>query len=195
MLGLVAALGLGCGGKDKPSLNAGGSTFVYPMMTKWASEYDNAKGVQVNYNSIGSSSGIQQLTAKTFDFGGTDGPMNNEQLDKAKESGGEVLHIPLVVGAVVPVYNLEGVKKPLRFTGPVLADIYLGRIKKWNDKALQPLNPGTDLPDTEIVVVHRADGSGTTYLWVDYLSKVSPRWKKVGVGTSVEWPTGIGAKG
>ena len=196
MLGLAAFWAAGCGGKQPPRLNAGGATFIYPMMSKWASVYDAEKGVQVNYQSIGSGGGIQQMTAKTFDFGCSDGPMNEEQLQKARQTGGEVLHIPLVLGSVVPAYNLAEVKEPLRFTGPVLADIFLGKIKKWNDKALQDLNPGAALPDKEIVVVHRSDGSGTTYIWVDYLAKVSPEWKtKVGVGTSVNWPTGVGQKG
>jgi phosphate transport system substrate-binding protein len=195
----VAALLLaaaGCG-SSKPRLNAGGSTFVYPMMSKWAAEYDKAKGVEVNYQSIGSGGGIQQMTAKTFDFGCTDAPMNDEQLQKCRDSGSEPLHIPLVLGAVVPTYNLEGVKEPLKFTGPVLADIFLGKIKKWNDKALQDLNKGAPLPNEDIVVVHRSDGSGTTYIWVDYLSKVSPdEWqKKVGTGASVNWPAGVGQKG
>src|SRR5947209_1721796 len=132
---IAFALGaVGCG-PSKPRLNGGGSTFVYPMMSKWSSEYDKARGVEVNYQSIGSGGGIQQMTAKTFDFGCTDGPMNDEQLQKAREGGGEVVHIPLVMGAVVPAYNLEGVKEPLKFTGPVLADIFLGKITKWNDDA------------------------------------------------------------
>jgi phosphate transport system substrate-binding protein len=165
------------------------------MMSKWAAEYKKAKGIEVNYQSIGSGGGIQQMTAQTFDFGCSDGPMNEEQLKKAVEVNGEVLHIPMVMGAVVPAYNL-GLKETVRFSGPVLADIYLGKIKKWNDPALQALNPGVALPDLDIVVVHRADGSGTTYIWVDYLAKVSTAWKtKVGVGTSVNWPTGIGQKG
>jgi phosphate ABC transporter phosphate-binding protein len=187
----------GCGGSGEVRrLNAGGSTFVFPMMTKWASEYEKAKGVQVNYQSIGSGGGIQQMTAKTFDFGCTDGPMNEEQLQKCRDQGSEAVHVPLVMGAVVPTYNLDEVMQPLRFSGPVLADIYLGKIKKWNDPALKDLNPGAALPDKEIVVIHRSDGSGTTYIWVDYLSKVSPEWKqKVGVGTSVNWPTGVGQKG
>jgi phosphate ABC transporter phosphate-binding protein len=192
--GVVTLLG-GCGGSDR-RLNGGGSTFVYPMMSKWADEYKKATGVEVNYQSIGSGGGIQQMTAKTFDFGCTDAPMNEEQIEKCRQQGGEPLHIPLVLGAVVPTYNLKGVDTPLRFTGPVLADIYLKKITKWNDKALRDLNPGVDLPNQEIVVVHRSDGSGTTYIWVDYLSKVSPPWKKkVGVGPSVDWPTGIGQKG
>jgi phosphate ABC transporter phosphate-binding protein len=185
----------GCGDSSK-RLNAGGSTFVYPMMSKWADEYKKATGIEVNYQSIGSGGGIQQMTAKTFDFGCTDGPMNEEQLKKCRDSGGEAVHIPLVLGAVVPTYNLAGVTEPLKFTGPVLADIYLGKIAKWNDTALKGLNPEAALPDQEIVVVHRSDGSGTTYVWVDYLAKVSSEWKtKAGVGTSVDWPTGIGQKG
>lgn len=185
----------GCGDSGK-RLNGGGSTFVYPMMSKWADEYRKTTGVEVNYQSIGSGGGIQQMTAKTFDFGCTDGPMNEEQLRKCKELGGEAVHIPLVLGAVVPTYNLEGVSEALNFTGPVLADIYLGKITKWNDKALAELNPDVALPEQDIVVIHRSDGSGTTYVWVEYLSKVSSAWKeKVGFGTSVDWPTGIGQKG
>lgn len=202
MVACLSALSLtgcgGCGGGsgEKPRLNGAGSTFVFPMMSKWTSEYDKAKNVEVNYQSIGSGGGIQQMTAKTADFGCTDGPMNEEQLGKARETGGEVVHIPLTMGAVVPAYNLEGVSEPLVFNGPLLADIYLGHVKKWNDKAIQELNPGVALPDKDIGVVRRSDGSGTTYVWVDYLSKVSPEWKKrVGVATSVNWPVGEGAKG
>jgi phosphate ABC transporter phosphate-binding protein len=192
--------GRGAGGPggsgEKPRLNGGGATFIYPMMSKWASEYDKARGVEVNYQSIGSGGGIQQMTAKTFDFGCSDGPMNPEQLKKAKDVGGDVIHVPLVMGAVVPAYNLKEVDKPLVFTGSVLADIFLGKITKWNDKALQDLNPDAKLPDMKIGVVHRSDGSGTTYIWVDYLAKVSEAWQqKVGVATSVDWPTGEGAKG
>ncbi len=166
------------------------------MMSKWSAEYDKAKGVEVNYQSIGSGGGVRQMTAKTADFGCTDAPMNEEQLKKANEVGGDVVHLPLVMGAVVPAYNLEEVKEPLVFSGPVLADIFLGKIKKWDDKAIQDLNPGVKLPPKDIGVVHRSDGSGTTYIWVDYLSKVSPEWKKkVGVATSVDWPVGEGAKG
>jgi phosphate transport system substrate-binding protein len=192
---LVVALACSSG-RGKLRLNGAGATFIYPMMSKWAAEYDKAKGVEVNYQSIGSGGGIQQMTAKTADFGCTDGPMNEAQLKQARETGGEVVHIPLAMGAVVPIYNLSGVKGPLTFSGPVLADIYLGKIKKWNDPALKGLNPQAALPDKEITVVHRSDGSGTTYVWVDYLAKVSPEWKqKVGVGTNVKWPVGEGAKG
>jgi phosphate ABC transporter phosphate-binding protein len=195
----VALVAFGCnrsGSGSAPRLNAGGSTFVYPMMSKWASEYEKAKGAQVNYQSVGSGGGIQQMTAKTFDFGCTDAPMNEEQLQKARETGGEVVHIPLAMGGVVPTYSLEEVAEPLRFSGPVLADIFMGKIKKWNDPALLALNPNANLPDKDIVVVHRSEGSGTTYIWADYLSKVSPEWKeKVGVATSVKWPVGTGQKG
>ena len=192
----LTVIGCNGGGGAKPRLNGAGSTFVYPMMTKWTAEYDNAKGVEVNYQSIGSGGGIQQMTEKTADFGCTDGPLSEAQLKLAQDKGGEVFHIPLVMGAVVPVYNLAEVQEALTFTGPVLADIYLGKIKKWNDKALQDLNPGVKLPDKEIGVVYRSEGSGTTYVWVEYLAKVSPEWKtKVGVATSVKWPVGEGAKG
>lgn len=198
LLGILLATMAGCGGCSSaaPRLNGGGSTFVYPMISKWSSEYRKAKGVEVNYQSIGSGGGIQQMTAQTFDFGCTDAPLTDEQLQKCKEVAGDVVHIPLVLGAVVPAYNLDEVKGTLTFSGPVLADIYLGKIKKWNDKALQELNPDVKLPDKDISVVHRSDGSGTTYVWVDYLAKVSQEWqKKVGVATSVDWPCGEGAKG
>src|SRR5437762_9823031 len=192
-MSLVGLMGCGSG---KPRINGAGATFIYPMMSKWASEYDKIKGVEVNYQSIGSGGGIQQMTAKTADFGSSDGPMNDEQLQKARDTGGEVVHIPLAMGAVVPAYNLEGTTEPLTFTGPLLADIFLGKIKKWNDNAIRNLNPNVILPDKDIGVVHRSDGSGTTYVWVDYLAKVSPEWKdKVGVGTSVNWPVGVGQKG
>jgi phosphate ABC transporter phosphate-binding protein len=193
LLAVMLLSGGGCTKTD--ALTGAGATFIYPMMSKWAHEYEKAKGIKINYQSIGSGGGIQQMTAQTVAFGCSDGPMNEEQLKKAKEVNGDVVHIPLAMGADVPAYNLESVKE-LKFSGPVLADIYLGKIKKWNDSALQKLNPDASLPDKEIVVVHRSDGSGTTYIWVDYLSKVSDEWKtKVGVGTSVNWPTGVGQKG
>lgn len=204
-LGLVVALtGCGKGGKGgtgggaagDQKLNIGGATFIYPMMDKWSFEYQKAKGVKVNYNSIGSGSGIQQMIAQTLDFGCSDAPMNEKQLAEAKAKGGEVVHIPLAMGGVVPAYKLEGVDKKINFSGPVLADIFLGKITSWNDKAIEELNPDVKLPDKKIAVAHRSDGSGTTYIWVDYLAKVSPEWKeKVGVGTSVKFPTGVGAKG
>jgi phosphate ABC transporter phosphate-binding protein len=192
---LLCVVGCGTGVEDK-RLSGAGATFIYPIMSKWASEYEKAKGVKINYQSIGSGGGIQQMTAQTVDFGCSDGPMNDEQLAKAKEVKGDVVHIPLAMGADVPAYNLAEVKEQLRFSGPVLADIFLGKITKWNDAAIKKLNPDAALPDKDIVVVHRSDGSGTTYIWVDYLSKVSGEWKsKVGIGTSVNWPTGIGQKG
>ena len=202
LLGIPLLYAAGCGGgggggrvKDV-RLSGTGASFIFPMMSKWASEYEKAKGVKVNYQSTGSGAGIQQMTAQTVDFGCSDGPMSDEQLKKAKQVKGEVVHIPLAMGGVVPAYNLPDVKEPLKFSGPVLADIYLGNITKWNDPAIQKLNPGVSLPDMDILVVHRSDGSGTTYIFADYLSKISSKWKdKVGVGTSVEWPTGTGAKG
>jgi phosphate transport system substrate-binding protein len=203
----AATLGGGCAEQGTGSsgsrgsgrrLDAGGSTFVYPMMSKWADDYRKAKGVELNYQPIGSGGGISQMTAKTLDFGCTDSPLNEEQLQKCKDIGGGVVHIPLAMGGVVPIYNLPEVKDaPLRFTGPVLADIYLGKITKWNDKALKDLNPDAALPDKEIAVVHRSEGSGTTYIFSDYLCQVSPEgWKtKVGKGTALNWPAGVGQKG
>jgi phosphate transport system substrate-binding protein len=194
-LAAVAVWSAGCGGRGGQVLTGGGSSFVDPMMKKWANAYREAKGVQVDYTSSGSGNGIQQMIDKKNDFGCTDAPMSDEQLAKAKAVNGEVLHIPLVMGGVVPIYNLEGVTKPLKFTGEVLADIYLGKIKKWNEDPIQDLNPGVMLPDQDIVVVHRSDGSGTTYIFTEYLSQVSPEWKKKpGFGTDLAWPTGIGAQ-
>jgi phosphate transport system substrate-binding protein len=195
VVALALAAASGCGEGRDSRVNGAGSTFVYPMMSKWADEYDKAKGVKVSYQSIGSGGGIKGMIEKTIDFGCTDRPMSDEQLKEARDSGGDVLHIPLAMGAVVPIYNLEGVED-LTFSGPVLADIFLGKIKKWNDQAIKDLNPQAKLPDQDIVVVHRSDGSGTTYIWVDYLAKVSPEWKeRVGVATSVKWPVGDGVKG
>ncbi len=174
-------------------LNGAGATFPAPIYTKWFSEYHKLHpGIQINYQAIGSGGGIRQITERTVDFGASDGPMTAEEIAKAPG----ILHFPTVLGAVVPVYNIPGVTAELKFTGPVLADIYLGKIATWNDAAIQALNPGVRLPDTPIAVVHRADGSGTTYIWADYLSKVSPEWKsKVGVATSLRWPVGVGGKG
>src|SRR5438874_2856917 len=151
---VMASVGCSGGGGGKPRLNGAGATFIYPMMSKWAAEYDKAKGVEVNYQSIGSGGGIQQMTAKTADFGSTDGPMNEEQLKKAREVGGEVVHIPLAMGAVVPAYKLPDVKEQIKFTGPLLADIFLGKVKKWNDPAIQQINPGLALPNLDIAIVH-----------------------------------------
>ena len=174
-------------------LNGAGATFPYPIYSKWFSEYNKLhSNVQINYQSIGSGGGIRQITERTVDFGASDGPMTAEQIQAAPG----ILHFPTVMGADVPVYNIPGVNAELKFTGPVLADIFLGKITKWNDRAIAALNPGVHFPDVDIAVVHRSDGSGTTYIWADYLAKVSPEWKKrVGVSTSLKWPVGVGGKG
>lgn len=180
------------------SLTGAGSTFAYPLYSTWASQYNKLhSNVQVNYQSIGSGGGIRQLIAGTVDFGATDGPMTNEQLAEAQQKRGTaVLHFPTALGADVPSYHIPGVTAELKFTPAALAGIYLGHITKWNDPEIQKANPGVKLPNANIIVIHRSDGSGTTYCWVDYLSKVSPEWKsKVGVGTSVNWPVGLGGKG
>jgi phosphate transport system substrate-binding protein len=189
----VAALSVSLGAQTI-QINGAGATFPYPIYSKWFSEYNKLHAnVQINYQSIGSGGGIQQVTKETVFFGATDGPMNDDQL---KAAPGPLMHFPTVLGAVVPVYNIPNVSAELKFTGQVLADIYLGKIAKWNDPAITKLNPGVNLPATDITVVHRSDGSGTTYIWVDYLSKVSPEWKmKVGVATAVMWPAGVGGKG
>jgi phosphate transport system substrate-binding protein len=175
-------------------INGAGATFPYPIYSKWFDEYHKLHpDIQINYQSIGSGGGIRQVLAGTVDFGATDGPMTDEQLGQAKT---KILHFPTVLGAVVPTYNIPGVSEELKFTPEALAGIFLGKITKWNDGELARANPGVNLPGDDIVVVHRSDGSGTTYVWVDYLSKVSEGWKtKVGKGTSVNWPVGLGGKG
>jgi len=177
------------------AINGAGSTFVNPIMSKWSSEYHKLHpNVEINYQSIGSGGGIRQVIEGTVDFGASDGPMTDGQLANSKV--GKILHVPVVMGADVPAYNLPGVSGDLKFTPDALAGIFLGKILKWNDKAIAGVNPGVSLPDKDIVVVHRSDGSGTTYIWTDYLSKISPEWKgAVGTGTSVKWPVGIGQKG
>ena len=179
---------------QKVQINGAGATFPYPIYSKWFSEYNKLHpDVEINYQSIGSGGGIRQVTNETVFFGATDGPMTPEQL---QASPSKILHFPTVLGAVVPVYNIPTVRDELKFSGAILADIFLGRITKWNDPAIAKLNPGVKLPATDVTVVHRSDGSGTTYIWVDYLSKTSPEFlKKVGVNTSVNWPTGVGGKG
>jgi len=189
----VMALAAGAAAQTA-QINGAGATFPNPIYSKWFDEYNKLHpNVRINYQSLGSGAGIQQVTAQTVFFGATDGPMSNEQLLAAP---GKLFHFPTVLGAVVPVYNIPNVKAELKFNGSLLADIYLGKIKKWNDPAIVKLNAGVMLPATDITVVHRSDGSGTTYIWADYLAKVSPEWKtKVGVGTSPNWPAGIGGKG
>ena len=179
-------------------LNAAGATFPYPIYSKWFNEYHQQHpDIEINYQSIGSGGGIAQVTAGTVDFGASDGPMKDEQIAAFKQQRGtSILHFPTVLGAVVPAYNLPGFKGELKFTPEVIAGIYLGKITSWNDAAIAKSNPGVTLPNASIVVVHRSDGSGTTYIWTDYLSKVSPDWNsQIGKGTSVKWPVGLGAKG
>ena len=175
-------------------LNAAGATFPYPIYSKWFDVYHQKDpNIQINYQSIGSGGGIRQLLAGTVDFGASDGPMSDDQLKEAKI---KILHFPTVLGAVIPIYNISGVSGELNFTQKALAGIYLGTITKWNDPEIAGANSGVNLPATDIVVVHRADGSGTSYIWTDFLSKVSDDWKnKVGKGTSVQWPVGLGGKG
>jgi phosphate transport system substrate-binding protein len=188
---LVMALGAGVVAQ-KVSINGAGATFPYVIYSKWFSEYNKLHpDVQINYQSQGSGFGIQQIQKQTVFFGATDGPMTKDQMLAAP---GAFLHFPTVLGSDVPIYNIPGVSASLKFTGPVLADIFLGKITKWNDANIAKVNGGVSLPNMDITVVHRADSSGTTYIWVDYLSKVSPEWKKrVGVATAVNWPTGLGA--
>src|SRR5467141_2111961 len=180
------------------TLNGAGATFPYPIYSKWFSEYHKLHpDIQINYQSIGSGGGIRQVTEGTVDFGASDGPMNDEQIKAFQEKHGfGILHFPTVLGAVVPTYNIPGVSEALNFTPEALSGIFLGRISKWNDPAIAGANKGVALPANDIVVIHRSDGSGTTYIWTDYLSKVSSDWKdKVGKGTSVNWPMGLGGKG
>ena len=176
------------------TINGAGATFPYPIYSKWFDEYQKTHpNIRINYQPIGSGGGIKQLTAQTVFFGASDGPMTDAQLQAAS---GAILHFPTVLGGVVPIYNVEGVTQPLRFSGALLAGIYLGKVSKWNDPAIAQLNPGVKLPATDIAVVHRSDGSGTTYIFCDFLSKISIEYeKKVGVSTSVNWPAGVGAKG
>lgn len=187
--GLLAATVIPASAAD---LTGAGSTFVYPVLAKWADQYKKDTGVGLNYQSIGSGGGIKQITAKTVTFGASDKPLMPE--DVAKNG---FVQFPVINGAVVPILNLPGIKPgEITLDGPTIAQIFLGNITKWNDPAIAKLNPGVKLPDTAVAVVHRSDGSGTTFIWTDYLSKVSPDWKsKVGSDTAVEWPVGIGAKG
>lgn len=179
------------------SLTGAGATFPAPLYSKWFDEYHKITGIQINYQPIGSGGGIKAITDRTVDFGASDGIMTETEEAAAKAAGGPILHIPMTIGSVAIVYNVSGVGSgELRLTPDLLADIYLGKVKKWNDPRLMEVNPGLSLPDRDIAVVHRSDGSGTTYIFTDYLSKVSLEWAaQVGVGKSVDWPAGIGAKG
>jgi phosphate transport system substrate-binding protein len=193
-IALFLCLALALPAFAQTTLNGAGATFPYPIYSKWFSEYHKAHSdVQVNYQSIGSGGGIRQVLAGTVDFGASDGPMTDEQLGQAKV---KILHIPTVLGAVVPAYNIPGVTGDVKFTPEALAGIFLGKITSWNDKALTAANPGVNFPNQPIVVIHRSDGSGTSYIFTDYLSKVSADWKNgPGKGTSVKWPVGLGGKG
>src|SRR5262245_41988687 len=190
----VAALATGVAAQQTLQINGAGATFPNPIYSKWFAEYNKLHpNVQINYQSLGSGAGIRQLTNQTVFFGATDGPMTQEQLLAAP---GKVLHFPTVLGAVVPIYNIPGLTTQLKFTGALLADIFLGKVTKWNDPAIAKVNAGVNLPATDITVAHRSDGSGTTYIFMDFLAKLSPEWKqKVGVATAVNWPTGVGGKG
>ncbi|MDB5311320.1 MAG: phosphate transporter substrate-binding protein PhoT family, partial [Gemmataceae bacterium] len=178
----------------KLTLTAGGSTFVAPIMSYWTDLYGQKTGTHVAYKGVGSGKGIEGVKDGSFVFGCTDAPMKDEEIKKLREGGREVLHVPLVMGAVVPTYNLPGVTRRLRFTGGLLADIYLGKVTRWNDPVIQANNPGVELPDRKIQVVYRSDASGTTFIWTDYLTKVSGEWaeKKIGPATRVTWPDGVG---
>ena len=193
-IALFLCLALALPAFAQSTLNGAGATFPYPIYSKWFSEYHKAHSdVQVNYQSIGSGGGIRQVLAGTVDFGASDGPMTDEQLGQAKV---KILHIPTVLGAVVPAYNIPGVTGEVKFTPEALAGIFLGKITTWNDKALTAANPAVNFPNQAIVVIHRSDGSGTSYIFTDYLSKVSADWKNgPGKGTSVKWPVGLGGKG
>ncbi len=190
----LLCLALSVSGYGQTTLNGAGATFPYPMYSKWFSEYHKAHPeIQINYQSIGSGGGIRQVIAGTVDFGASDGPMTDEQLAQSKT---KILHVPTVLGADVPAYNIPGVTGELKFTPEALAGIFLGKITNWNDKAIASANPDVKLPSDQIIVIHRSDGSGTTYIWTDYLSKISSDWQsQAGKGTSVKWPVGLGGKG
>ena len=190
----IALLTVVAGISSAQDLTGAGATFPYPMYSKWFNDYALKTGVKINYQSIGSGGGVRQISEQTVDFGATDGPMNDEELGRAR--GGKILHIPTVMGADVVVYNLAELKQPLKLNGMLIADIFLGKVTKWNDARIATENRGVALPATDIVVVHRSDGSGTTYIWTDYLSAVSPDWAAgPGKGKDVKWPVGLGGKG
>ena len=207
LLALPVAAALACGGDRRSNtadstaartsggaaLTGAGATFPYPIYSKWFADYATSTGVKINYQSIGSGGGIRQLTEGTVDFGASDAPMSDAELARAK---GPILHFPTVIGAVVITYNLPGIDKPLRLTGDAIAKLFAGKITKWSDSRIAALNPGVSLPNKDVLVVHRSDGSGTTYIFSDYLSAVSPAWASApGKGKELSWPVGIGAKG
>ncbi|HEY3745435.1 MAG TPA: phosphate ABC transporter substrate-binding protein PstS [Gemmatimonadaceae bacterium] len=190
----VAAVFAGSASAQSVDLTGAGATFPYPIYSKWFSDYAQNTGVKINYQSIGSGGGIRQLSEQTVDFGASDGPMSDQELAGAK--GGPVLHFPTVMGAVVITYNVPGVARPLNLSGDLIADIFQGKITKWNDARIVAQNRGVSLPNSDILVVHRSDGSGTTYIFTDYLSTVSPSWSgSLGKGKDIKWPVGLGGKG
>ncbi len=198
MLAAALVLGVLCFAQNGLLINGAGATFPYPIYSKWFDVYHQKNAsINFNYQSVGSGAGIRQVTEGTVDFGASDGPMTDEQIKAYQDKrGSDILHFPTVLGAVVPTYNVPGVSGALNFTPEALAGIYLGKITKWNDPAIAGANAGVKLPAQDIVVVHRSDGSGTTYIWTDYLSKISDEWKsKVSKSTSVNWPVGLGGKG
>jgi len=194
LIGMSILPAMSNAGAAVETINGAGATFPYPLYSKWFSEFHKVDPtVEINYQSIGSGGGIRQLLDKTIDFGASDAPMTDEQMAKSQVP---ILHIPTALGAVVVTYYLPGVTKPIQLTPDVIADAYLGKITEWQDARIQKINPGVSLPNMPIMIVHRSDGSGTSAVFTDYLSKVSPEWKtKVGSGTSVKWPTGLGGKG
>lgn len=196
----LATLACGRGDSDRPAgsrgvaLTGAGATFPYPLYSRWFSDYAAEKGVRINYQSIGSGGGVRQISEGTVDFGASDGPMSDEELSRAR--GGRILHFPTVAGAVVVTYNLPGVSQVVNLDGPTVANIFLGNIRRWNAPEIRALNPGVALPDRDLIVVHRSDGSGTTYVFTDYLTAVSPTWASgPGRGKEVSWPVGLGGKG
>ena len=190
----AAAFLSGVASSQSVDLTGAGATFPYPIYSKWFSDYAQRTGVKINYQSIGSGGGIRQLSEQTVDFGASDGPMNDQELANAK--GGPVLHFPTVMGAVVITYNVPGVARPLNLSGDVIADIFSGKITKWNDARIVAQNRGVFLPNSDVLVVHRSDGSGTTYIFSDYLAAVSPSWASdLGKGKEIKWPVGLGGKG
>src|SRR6266480_3224 len=190
----AAAFLSGVASSQSVDLTGAGATFPYPIYSKWFSDYAQRTGVKINYQSIGSGGGIRQLSEQTVDFGASDGPMNDQELANAK--GGPVLHFPTVMGAVVITYNVPGVARPLNLSGDVIADIFSGKITKWNDARIVAQNRGVSLPNSDVLVVHRSDGSGTTYIFSDYLAAVSPSWASdLGKGKEIKWPVGLGGKG
>ena len=190
----ATALFAGAATAQSVDLNGAGATFPYPIYSKWFADYATSTGIKINYQSIGSGGGIRQLSEQTVDFGASDSPMSDQELANAK--GGPVLHFPTVMGAVVVTYNIPNVKKPLNLSGDVIADIFSGKITKWNDARIASQNRGVSLPNSDILVVHRSDGSGTTYIFSDYLNSVSPSWaSSLGKGKEIKWPVGLGGKG